>query len=226
MLRQAAVLVVFVLLSAQARAGQIEDGETALKSHDYQTALKILQPLADQGNANAQVILGRLYEHYQGRTVYDEDDTGPWNIIESRKWFLKAALQGNAEAEAALGKFYYHQLGVRRDYTEAAKWFRKAADQGNPLGDLYLGAMYTRGEGVEKDDAEAYFWYSLSEAYSKLKQPQQNSTQVALRLTSEQKSAVDKRVADWLKAHPVPAPATNPPSHVAYPIGPINGEIQ
>jgi TPR repeat protein len=48
------------------RAGPLEDGIAAYRSGDYATALRILRPLAEQGNAAAQLNLGSMYAHGQG----------------------------------------------------------------------------------------------------------------------------------------------------------------
>lgn len=176
---------------------------------DDQSAIKIMQPLADRGDVNAQLFLGKLYEHYQGRTVYDSNTSAPSNITESIKWFRKAAEQGNAEAQAQLGQFHYHGLGVPREFTEAAKWFRNAADQGNSLAESYLGGMYARGEGVKQDYAEAYFWSSLAVINSKIQQLKKVRDQSAAQITAEEKSAIDKRVEEWMKAHPTPPGITH-----------------
>jgi hypothetical protein len=49
------LLIVVLFLSARictaACAGQLEDGTAALKRHDYQTALKLWQPLAESSQA-------------------------------------------------------------------------------------------------------------------------------------------------------------------------------
>jgi hypothetical protein len=48
-------------------AGPLEDGKAAYKSGDYATAVRLLRPLADLGNADAQNNLGAIY--YSGHGV-------------------------------------------------------------------------------------------------------------------------------------------------------------
>ena len=43
-------------------AGPYEDGRAAYDRGDYATALRLIKPLAAQGDANAQTQLGRMYE--------------------------------------------------------------------------------------------------------------------------------------------------------------------
>ena len=80
------------------------------------------EPLAKQGNADAQSYLGFMY--HSGNGV-------PQDYNEAMKWFRLAAGQRYAAAQYFLGLMYYHGQGVHQDYAEAAKWYRKAAVQGH-----------------------------------------------------------------------------------------------
>ena len=97
---------------------QYEQGLTAYKQSDYQTAFKLWLPLAEQGNASAQFSLGVMYNNGQG---VKQDD------VEAVKWYRKAAKQGDASAQFNLGDMYADGRGVKQDDVEAVKWFRKAA---------------------------------------------------------------------------------------------------
>jgi hypothetical protein len=57
---------------------------------DYSTALKEWQPLAEQGDANAQYNLGKLYYHGWGV---------PQDYAQARDWWLKASAQGHLDAK-------------------------------------------------------------------------------------------------------------------------------
>jgi TPR repeat protein len=50
-------------------AGPLEDGVAAYRRSDFATALRLLRPLADQGDAVAQARLGLMYEGRQGRAA-------------------------------------------------------------------------------------------------------------------------------------------------------------
>jgi TPR repeat protein len=54
------------LLPSPAFAGPVEDGIAAFNSRDYDGALKILRPLAEQGDPAAQYQLGYMYLYGQG----------------------------------------------------------------------------------------------------------------------------------------------------------------
>ena len=85
-------------------------------------ALRLLRPLAEQGNASAQYNLGLLYANGLG-VAQDH--------IEAAKWFLKAAEQGNTDAQNNLGAIYGEGQGVPRDMVRAYTWFSLAATAGN-----------------------------------------------------------------------------------------------
>jgi TPR repeat protein len=80
-----------------------------------------LRPLAEQGNAEAQSLLGLLYELGWGV---------PQDYAEESKWVRRAAEQGNAQNQLVLGAMYDEGKGVPQDYAEAPKWYRSAAEHG------------------------------------------------------------------------------------------------
>ena len=84
----------------------------ALKSGDYETALKELLPSARQGNAVAQTNLGLMYAKGEG---VPRDDT------EAVKWYRLAAEQGNAAGQYNLGHRYDEGGGVPQDHNEAVR---------------------------------------------------------------------------------------------------------
>lgn len=105
-----------------ANAADLYKGKAAFDRGDYAAALLEWRPLAEQGNARAQFLLGYMNGHGQG---VPQDDT------KAAKWYRKAAEQGHASAQNNLGQLYESGLGVGPDDAEAKKWYRKAAAQGN-----------------------------------------------------------------------------------------------
>jgi S1-C subfamily serine protease len=138
---------------ADAAAGAFAVAQATDARHDYTKELKLLRPLAEQGDATAQSRLGSMY--YFGRGV-------PKNYTEAARWFRKAAEQGGASVQFLLGLMYNMGQGVPKDYAEAARWFRKAAEQGVADAQVHLGAMFSRGWGVPKNSAEAVRWYRMA----------------------------------------------------------------
>ena len=110
------------LLVQSAAAGQFEDATAAYHRKDYQTAIKLWKPLAEQGDAKAQYNLGVLYG--KGRGV-------PQDYAKAVKWFYKAAEQGYAKAQNNLGVMYEKGWGITKDYVQAHMWFHLAAMGGD-----------------------------------------------------------------------------------------------
>ena len=82
-----------------AMAGPLEDGVTAFQHGDYATAMRLLRPFAEEGNASAQVGLGVMCENGWGE---------PPDGAQAAAWYRKAAEQGNADAQESLGNMYEH----------------------------------------------------------------------------------------------------------------------
>ncbi|HHE9996489.1 sel1 repeat family protein [Haemophilus influenzae] len=135
---------------ADTPAQQFQQGLTAYKQSDYQTAFKLWLPLAEQGNADAQVNLGEMYEKRLGVKQ---------DYFEAVKWYRKAAEQGYAGAQFLLGNMYENGKGVKQDDVEAVKWFRKAAEQGDANAQVALGSSYILGKGVQVNKSLAKEWF-------------------------------------------------------------------
>jgi TPR repeat protein len=141
--------LMIAVLVGTAVAGPIEDATAAFQRGDYATAMRILQPLANRGDATAQTSLGWMYYHGQGV---------PQNYAEALKWSRKAADQGKASAQDNLGRMYQYGQGVPQNHAEAVRWYRKAAEQGDADTQNTLGWMYQYGQSVT-NYAEAVRWY-------------------------------------------------------------------
>lgn len=164
-------------------AEQLDKAKDAIHTKDYATALKILKPLAQKGNAFAQNNVGNLY-------------AAESNFSEALKWYTLAAKQGATHAQINIGNMYKDGYGVKEDEKEALKWYTAAAEHGDTegqisIGDLYyqkkdpnpdeaiaryklaaklgnpygyfkIGDMYNDGLRVKKDENEAIKWYLLA----------------------------------------------------------------
>jgi TPR repeat protein len=101
----------------------LAEAQQAHRRNDYATELRLLQPLADQGNAEAQDDLGSLYVTGWGV---------PQDYTEAVKWFRMAAEQGNVEAMDDLARMYVQGQGVPKNYVQAHLWFNLAAARRHP----------------------------------------------------------------------------------------------
>src|SRR4029077_2019225 len=114
-------------------ASTFEDAVDAHARGDYAKALRLIRPLANDGDAAAQFNLGVMY--VTGRGVQQDYSA-------AALWFRKAAEQGYALAQSNLGTLYSDGRGLARDDTEAVTWFRKAVDQGDAVAAFQLGNHY------------------------------------------------------------------------------------
>jgi len=157
---------------------------------DYKAALTELLPLANSGDADAQIALGWLYDN--GLGMGHEDDA------QAAKWYELAANQGDDRAQQFLGTMYATGDGVDKDMKAAEHWFRLAADQDNPGGQFGLGVMYRDGAGVPRDPVEAYKWFGLA-AQSPEATPEAAIDQLAVArsMTPDEIAAGDAAIAAW-----------------------------
>ena len=135
---------------ADTQEQQFQQGLEATERGDYQTAFKLWLPLAEQGNAISQFLVGVMY--FEGQGVKQDD-------FEAVKWYRKAAEQGDADAQYNLGVMYRVGQGVKQDYFEAMKWYRKTAEQGNSKAQVILGLAYIYGKGVQVNKPLAKEWF-------------------------------------------------------------------
>ena len=183
--RLLAVALVLAAFASPGSAEPVEDGSAAYVRGDYDVALRLLRSPAEQGNAEAQLLLGMMYHDGEGV---------PKDYAQAAQWMRKAAEQDNALAEASLGAMYQNGEGVPKDeaaavhwlekaarqgmapaqfilarlheqngkYAEALKWYRLLASRGDADSQNDVGHIYETGRGVAQNYAEAARWYRLA----------------------------------------------------------------
>jgi hypothetical protein len=201
--------------STKIAADPIDEADTAYRKGDYATALRLIRPLADKGNAAAQNLLGSIYSAGKGvprndaeavrwlrlaadqNNVVAQNNLGmayenglgvPRNSAEAARWYRLAAERGFVDAQFNLGQMYFAGPVEMQNSVDAVKWFRLAANRGNAAAQYFLGVMYVNGSGVMRDYFNAYIWFSLALA-------QADSD---LRDTAE-------KFRDWVEANLTPA---------------------
>ena len=190
----AAAIALVSAFAAPVAAGTLEDAADARARGDYAKALRLIRPLANDGDAAAQFNLGVMY--LAGHGVQQDDAA-------AALWFRKAADQGDAVAEFQLGNQYAFGKGVPQDYSEAMAWFRKASEQGHRKATLFLGIMYGEGRGVPQDYVRAHMWFGLSAAQGE-QRAVKGLEMIEQRMTPAQINEAQKLARDW-------KPATQPP---------------
>lgn len=104
-------------------------------------------PLAEGGNAQAQIALAEAYFYGRGT---------PTNRNEAVRWYRLAADRGEPDAQASLGLCAFRGWGCQKDLAAAVRWYSLAAEKG------HLGAMndlafcQLNGIGMDKDEVAGF----------------------------------------------------------------------
>jgi TPR repeat protein len=84
-----AAIILVLRFATPGGAGPLEDADAAIKRRDYATAVRLIRPLAEQGDANAQYKLGVFYDNGLGV---------PQDKIRAYMWLNLSAAQGRGAA--------------------------------------------------------------------------------------------------------------------------------
>lgn len=104
-------------------AAQMDKASELYNLGKYKQVISMITPLAEQGNADAQVMLGNCYENGLGLGMSPQI---------ACQWYALAAEQGNARAMAKLGYAYAVGNGVPMDFATAVRYMASAAERGDP----------------------------------------------------------------------------------------------
>ena len=153
--------LVFALLSVMAApltAQTDEEVQAARLLHidgEFEAALEVLLPAAENGHPVAQNVVGVSYE--QGMGVAQDIDT-------AIGWYQAAIDQGLGKAMHNLGVIYQHgRHGRTGRHAEARALFERAVEAGYVGSYSNLGMMLSAGLGGEADPARALELYREGE---------------------------------------------------------------
>lgn len=108
-----------------ARDCQIRGGEyVSYDRADLRSALAAWLPAAEQGDREAQEIVGEIYERGLGVTP---------DYAAAARWYRLAAEAGSTRAQVNLGHMYERGLGVVADPRTALEWYARAAGRNAPV---------------------------------------------------------------------------------------------
>jgi len=134
-----------------ASAQSVKAGIEAWQKGDSAGAVKIWQPLAEKGDADAAFNLGQAYR--LGKGV-------PLDLAQAQGWLEKAARKGHVDAAATLGLLLF-QNGNR---VSGMRWLKGAAEAGEPRALLMVGTAMYNGDEVPRDPVTAYAYVSRAAA--------------------------------------------------------------
>jgi len=152
-MKKSILCALLILLSFPSWSADFVKGLIAAQNGDFATAIREWEPLAEQGDADAQFNLALLYDNGWGV---------PQDYKTAVKWYTLSAKQGNARAQYNLAWMYDNGEGVPQDYKTAVKWYTLAAEQGVAIAQYNLGGMYAGGLGVLQDNLYAHMWWNIA----------------------------------------------------------------
>ncbi len=135
------------LISGGAHAAPLDDAYFALRGGDYDRALTLVMPYAENGVPFAQYVVGAIMDGGFGSPQKKPE--------EAVKWYKRAAEKGHPEAQTALARCYEDARGIAQDYAEARKWYAAASEQDIREARYGLAVLHSRGLGGPKDEGSA-----------------------------------------------------------------------
>ena len=239
-LRGATLVVCLALMSPGLSAAISNAGAPAAETPAADRLVQ-MQRLAEEGDAQAQLELARMYdggigvpedqteavrwyrqaaEHGLARAQfnlalkYDNGVGVPRNQSEAVRWYQRAARQGYANAQFNLAVMYDTGDGVQPDPVQAVRWYLSAAAQGSPDAQNNVGLKYELGQAVTQDFALAHMWFNLA-ASQGLTSGATNRERIARKMTPSQIEEAQRLAREWRPLRDkVPAETCGPPQHV------------
>ncbi len=158
-------------------ADQLEDAKAAIDNEKFKKAYKLLYPLAEEGHAEAQTLLGALYVNGEG---VEEDATKGLSWIKKAanqgyeaarvyayKYYVDLGEEGNATAIYNVGYMCLNGWGGEQDPNECIEWLETAAKLGHIRSANILSKIYTKGSfNITPDEEKASYWNNLAEAFA------------------------------------------------------------
>ena len=128
----------------------LQSGIAAFEAKNFTAAMRLLSPLAEVDNADAQYRLAIMYQNGLGVVA---------NELMAFKCMVSAAKQGLGLAQHGLGFMYLEGECIARDSNKAIEWFTRSAEQGLVGSQSTLAMMYEDGRGIPVDLVKAGEWY-------------------------------------------------------------------
>ncbi len=155
MLRVVALILVVLFTTPVVAESQLEEGISASWLGDCSTAVRLLKPLSDRGDAAAQGVVASWF--MAGRCGF------PKSPVEGERLYRAAAEQGDISSLLVISSMYEKGEGIQKDLGEALKWRRRLAEQ-DPSGlfSANLAAQLRDGHFGYVDLIEAIKWYEKS----------------------------------------------------------------
>jgi len=132
------------------RAMELESGIAAFETKNFAHAIKLLSPIAEEGNSEAMYRMAIMLQNGLGCIA---DEAKAFRYMES------AAKNKYPLAQHALGFMYFEGECTEKDIDKSIEWFTKSAEQGLLGSATTLAMIYEEGKLVPQDLEKAQHWY-------------------------------------------------------------------
>lgn len=168
---------------ADDRTSDLALGRDALGREDIVTAMAHLETAARDGSAEAQALLGYIYDKAEDNAtaaswyrkaaaqdhpdglfglgeIYLSGDGVARDVEQGRHFMTRAAELGHVKSMVALGHQYEYDMPTSASL--AVHWYRRAADAGDRFAAARLARAYAQGELDLPQDAEKSRQYQVA----------------------------------------------------------------
>lgn len=122
----------------------LSEGIRAFHEGHYDTAIKLLMPLAERGNVEAQYNVANLYLSGEGGKYKP-------NYDEALKWLKLATEQDHPQALQELGNLYFYGEGVEQNKIKGVSLYKRAVELDYALAKSTIGWILVFGDDIERD---------------------------------------------------------------------------
>ena len=130
---------------------QLVSGIAAFEAKEFRRAWQLLEPLSDEGNADAQYRCAIMLQNGLGVIAQPKKAVGLLQL---------AVEQGFGLAQHSLGICYLYGEGVTQNTSQAVALLERAGESGLAGAWTTLGMIFTEGQGIEKDQVRARGYYA------------------------------------------------------------------
>ena len=153
------VLLAFLMTIGSTVAAQdYQEGYDAFMFGQDAKALRIFQPLAAQGHAKAQFMLGTMYQFGHG-------------VIEDHKaaldWFHLSAIQGNNGGQHGLGVMYMQGIAILANNIKSHMWFNIGSANGHSQSAHWRDKVEKKMTPTDISKAQAMARECMNSGYTK-----------------------------------------------------------
>ena len=136
--------IIFICLFANASFADFDKGLKEFNKGNYELALDIWEPLANEGVSNAQYNVGLM--HHNGLGTKQD-------FKQAYKWLLKSSEQGNLNSIRLISTMYALGNGVKKNFVRSYMWAKIGADNNDQNSKILLDGLLKEMSSSEIDKA-------------------------------------------------------------------------